>query len=108
VCSPALDFPNLRIFMDGRADPYPLKVWDDFNTLRYGKADWPDVAAAYRIDAFYVKRGDKLDKALAISGVWHTIATAETCCRLYLPGAPPPGASGWWTAHPHHRFWFWS
>ena len=108
VCSPALDFPNLRIYMDGRADPYPLSVWDGFNTLRYAKTGWQSVTAAYRINAFYVKRDDKLDKALAAIGAWHTIAIAETCCRLYLPGAPPPGASGWWTAHPQRPLWWWN
>ena len=108
VCSPALDFPHLRIFMDGRADPYPLKVWEDFNTLRYAKTGWQSVAAGYRINAFYVKRNDKLDKALAAGGAWHAIATTETCCRLYLPGAPPPAESRWWTAHPQQRLWWWN
>jgi hypothetical protein len=98
VCSPALDFPKLRIYMDGRADPYPPKVWDDFNVLRYAKPGWLGLTRSYGITAFYVKRGDKLDKALAANGKWHTLATRDTCCRLYLPGAPPPGKPGWWTA----------
>jgi hypothetical protein len=108
VCSPALDFPKLRIYMDGRADPYPPKVWEDFNVLRYAKPGWLDLVRDYKINAFYVKRGDKLDKALASGGAWHTIATRDTCCRLYVPGAPPPGDAGWWTAHPHRRLWWWN
>jgi len=105
VCSPALDFPKLRIYMDGRADPYPPKVWEDFNVLRYAKPGWLDLVRSYKINAFYVKRGDKLDKALAATGTWHTVVTAEKCCWLYVPGAPPPGAPGWWTARTYHAWW---
>jgi hypothetical protein len=83
-------------------------VWEDFNVLRYAKAGWLDLVRRYKINAFYVKRGDKLDKALASGGAWHTIATRDTCCRLYLPGAPPPGDAGWWTAHPHRPLWWWN
>jgi hypothetical protein len=89
VCSPALDFPALRVYMDGRADPYPPQVWFDFDTLRQAAPGWLGLVDSYGINAAYVKRGDKLDKALTKQRDWVPIATAETCCRLYVRRAPP-------------------
>jgi hypothetical protein len=84
VCSPALDFPRLRIFMDGRADPYPPQVWLDFDTLRTARPGWEAIVTRYGVNAAYVKRKDKLDKALSARPDWTLVRSSETCCRLYV------------------------
>jgi len=102
VCSPALDFPSLRVYMEGRADPYPPRVWFDFDTLRRTKPGWETLAGTYGINAFYVKRGDKLDLALKKLGNWSVVTSRDTCCRLYVlttgraraTAQPSRGASG--------------
>jgi hypothetical protein len=84
VCSPALDFPALRVYMDGRADPYPPQIWYDFNTLRYATPGWQELLRRYGINAIYTKRGDKLDAGLKKLPDWAPLTTAEKCCRLYV------------------------
>jgi hypothetical protein len=42
------------------------------------------VIARYDINAIYVKRNDKLDKALKPQRDWYAISSADTCCRLYV------------------------
>ena len=88
VCSPALDFPRVRVFMDGRADPYPPSVWNDFDTLRKANPGWLPLVDAYAINAIYVKRNDKLDKALQKRHDWSVVVTSESCCRLWVRWLP--------------------
>ena len=88
VCSIALDYPNLRVFMDGRADPYPVPVWDDFNTVRWARVRWGDTLDRYGVDTAIVKKNDALDKVLAKDREWKSLPQADPCCRIYWRVAP--------------------
>jgi len=90
TCSIALDYPNLRVFMDGRADPYPLWVWNDFNDIRTVKTDWRWLLNYFDVDTVVVKIDDRLDKALKTRRDWRALPRVDRCCRAYVRH-PQPG-----------------
>ena len=83
VCSMALQYGNLRVFMDGRADPYPLWVWSDFDRIRAVRPGWEQRLDADGVDTVVVKRGDALDAALAKKRRWKVGPSVDRCCRVY-------------------------
>jgi len=87
VCSIALDYPSLRVFMDGRADPYPPAVWRDFNLIRSARRGWDARLHDYRVDVVVAGAGDALDRAIARSPDWRALPQADRCCRVYRPAA---------------------
>ncbi|HKU81229.1 MAG TPA: hypothetical protein VJP76_03590 [Candidatus Tumulicola sp.] len=70
-CSLALQYPNVRIFMDGRCDPYPVSVWKSYLTMVRARSDWQAALARYGVDAVVARRSGRLSAALASSGSWH-------------------------------------
>jgi hypothetical protein len=90
ICSVALDYPSLRVFMDGRADPYPVKVWYDFDKIRRGSPGWQGLMDAYRVNTAIVKRGDGLDKVLKTAPAWALLPAADRCCHVYVLQSPAP------------------
>jgi hypothetical protein len=84
VCSVALDYPNLRVFLDGRADPYPLPVWNAFNAIRRTQPGWRKLMAAYDVDTVLAKRNDKLDAALSHDKSWRRLPAVDPCCYAYV------------------------
>lgn len=88
ICSIALDHPNLQVFMDGRADPYPLSIWNDFNIIRGAHRDWANLLDVYKIDIVLAKRGDPLDKALTKRRGWTALPKVDRCCQAFV--RPPP------------------
>ncbi|HZY99316.1 MAG TPA: hypothetical protein VFE36_07060 [Candidatus Baltobacteraceae bacterium] len=84
TCSIALDYPNLRVFIDGRADPYPLWVWNDFNDIRTAKSDWRWLLDYFAVDTVVVKVDDRLDKALRTRRGWRALPRLDRCCRAYV------------------------
>ncbi|MBV8153826.1 MAG: hypothetical protein JOY98_05355 [Candidatus Eremiobacteraeota bacterium] len=89
VCSVALAYGNLRVFMDGRADPYPLAVWNDFNLVRNGRARWLDVLNAYGVDVVIARTGDPLDRGLRDRRDWTVQPKLDYCCRAYVRANRP-------------------
>lgn len=71
-CGLALGNPRVRVFLDGRADPYPLAVWTDFDTITRLRPSWREVLARYDVDTIVVGKDDALDQALALgaSNAW--------------------------------------
>ena len=67
-CSVALQYPNVGVFLDGRADPFPIDVWDDFAALRF-HAD-RRVIRRRNIDAVLASPNGKLDAMLNRSRAW--------------------------------------
>lgn len=65
-CGLAVGKPHVRVFLDGRADPYPLTVWRDFDTIARLRPAWRDVLARYAVDTIVVAKDDPLDQALAL------------------------------------------
>jgi hypothetical protein len=84
VCSIALNYANLRVFMDGRADPYPLPVWNNFDRIRFARPGWLQRANAYGIDAVIAKTGGPLDRALRSLRGWNALPSRDACCRMYV------------------------
>jgi hypothetical protein len=84
VCSLALDYPNLSVFMDGRTDAYPLWLWTDFDTIRFASTGWDARLARYRIDTIVAGKGDPLDKALRRRRDWSALPALDPCCQAYV------------------------
>jgi hypothetical protein len=88
-CSVALQFPNLRVFLDGRADAYPLPIWNDFNAIRFANANWDGILKGRDVNAVLVKTGDALDLAIRLRGrEWHLLQ-GDDFKRLYTRVADP-------------------
>ena len=84
VCSLALDYPNLLVFMDGRADPYPVGVWQQFNLIRHADPGWQTVLDQYRVDVVVARSGDVLDRALMKQPGWTLLPKVDPCCQTYV------------------------
>jgi hypothetical protein len=69
-CSVALQYPNVRVFMDGRCDPYPLQVWKRYiATITLGKS-WARRLSEDQVDSVIAQRGSRLAAALASRAGW--------------------------------------
>jgi hypothetical protein len=42
--------PSYTIFMDGRIEIYPDRVWDEYTAITRGRADWERVLDRYGVD----------------------------------------------------------
>jgi hypothetical protein len=84
VCSLALDYPNLFVFMDGRVDAYPLWLWSDFDTIRFASRGWDARLRRYRIDTVVAGKDDPLDRALRARRDWTPLPLVDRCCRAYV------------------------
>lgn len=69
-CSIALFYPNLGVFLDGRADPFPLGVWRESASIRLLDGDLDTRLARSRIDAIIATPGGRLDGALSADRQW--------------------------------------
>jgi hypothetical protein len=70
-CSLAVGMPRASVFLDGRADPYPIAVWDDFLKILRPERDWQQTIARRGIDTLVVSRDSNLDQVVARSAGWH-------------------------------------
>jgi len=75
--------PRNRVFLDGRADPYPVEVWRDFITIVHLEPGWSSQLASYSVDAVLVKKDAPLAQALALTRGWR-VGYADETFRLYL------------------------
>lgn len=82
-CGLAVGEPRVRVFLDGRADPYPPAVWSDFAQIVRVAGDWREILARRDVDAVVVKTGASLDQALALERGWRA-AYADKTYRLWL------------------------
>jgi hypothetical protein len=82
-CSLALGVPHERVFLDGRADPYPRAVWDDFVSVLRLDRDWNGMLDRRHVNAIVVARDGQVDQALALVGGWH-VAYADKDYRVWL------------------------
>ena len=71
-CGLAVGRAGVRVFLDGRADPYPLAVWNDFDRVVHLRPAWRETLDRYGVDAIVVENDAPLDQALTISsrGGW--------------------------------------
>jgi hypothetical protein len=74
--------PRVSVFMDGRADPYPLGVWNEYETITHVRSGWDALLDSYKVDAIVSKRDSSLDQALGFAGPWHE-AVSDPQFRLW-------------------------
>jgi hypothetical protein len=89
-CSFAIDSRDVRVLIDGRADPYPPVVWHDWLALSGAAPDFAEALRRERIDAVVTVRGAPSEQALVLLGGWRR-ESADRCYALYLrdPSAAP-------------------
>ncbi len=82
-CSLALSHRNLREFIDGRCDPFPLEVWKDYETIYGAKGHWRDALDRRSVDAVVVDKKRALARALPL---WHSwrLVYSDTTYRLFV------------------------
>jgi len=82
-CSLALAYPNLREFIDGRCDPFPLSVWHDYETIYGAKGSWREALNRRGVDAIVVSSKHALAEALP---QWHDwrLVYADDRYRLFV------------------------
>jgi hypothetical protein len=56
--------------MDGRADPYPLRVWRSYISVIRVEPSWQGVLRSYGVDTVLAARGSPLATALAKETNW--------------------------------------
>jgi hypothetical protein len=69
-CSLAVGMPRVSVFLDGRADPYPIAVWDDFLKILRPERDWQQTVRRRGIDTLLVSRDSDLDQVVARTAGW--------------------------------------
>ncbi len=67
-----------RVFLDGRADPYPQKVWDDFGTIVRVRPAWRKTLRSRDVDTVLVARNAPLESALALDPGWKSTYVDRT------------------------------
>ena len=72
-CSRFIGEPHERIFLDGRADPYPQAIWDDFSTIVGVRPGWDTVLHDRDANVLVVSRHSPLEAALEPSGDWRPV-----------------------------------
>jgi hypothetical protein len=81
-CSLALGTPHERVFLDGRADPYPRDVWEDWVAILRLNPAWQSILERRGVNAMVLKRNEPLDQALALVPGWR-VAYADKTYRLW-------------------------
>jgi hypothetical protein len=91
-CSSALGTPNVQVFLDSRADPYPLPVWRDYERVTYNYHGWREVLDKYGVNAILADRDPTRSLTLDISQTppWRQVPVTDACCLLFVRG--PAGA----------------
>jgi hypothetical protein len=89
-CSFLLGTSRDRIFLDGRADPYPQSVWDDYGTIIGVRHGWDSPARLHGTDVIVVRRESQIEEALELSRDWRGIY-GNTTFRVWtrIPAAAP-------------------
>ena len=74
---------GVRVFLDGRADPYPATVWADYVRLATLHPGWRDVLRRRRINAVVAERDGPLDQGLGFEPAWRP-AYGDASFRLWI------------------------
>lgn len=82
-CSLALAYPNVREFIDGRCDPFPIAVWNDYETIYGAKGSWREALDRRGVDAIVVSNKHALARALDKWHDWRLVYSDESY-RLFV------------------------
>jgi hypothetical protein len=69
-CGLAVGLPHASVFLDGRADPYPQSVWNDYLSVARVRSRWHATLDARHVDTVVVALDSSLDDALSLRGGW--------------------------------------
>lgn len=86
------DHPNDRVFLDGRADPFPVPIWRDYAAIRTLAPGWQTVLAKRGVDTLLVKRDSALGQAVALLPNWRSVYV-DPAYRVYVLKPPPRNPS---------------
>jgi hypothetical protein len=84
-CSLGLAYSNLREFIDGRCDPFPLPIWKEYVTISHAKGPWRALLDRRGVDAILVGKKHALARALQSWHSWKLVYTDERF-RLFVRG----------------------
>lgn len=68
-CGLVVGSPGVRVFLDGRADPFPRRVWID-NQAILGDPDWAAILARNALNLVLVAKEGHLARELSASNAW--------------------------------------
>jgi len=90
--------PGFPVFMDGRIDAYPDRIWEEYATVTAGRPAWLGILDRYGVnylvlDRAYHAESGLLDAALA-SGKWRKVYTAGEAILLVRNKTTEPVALG--------------
>ena len=75
-CGAAVGAPGIRVFLDGRADPYPVETWRAAFRIARREPGWEQTLRAYAVDAVIADGNTRLGAALRTSHQWRTAGSA--------------------------------
>jgi hypothetical protein len=75
-CGAAVGAPGIRVFLDGRADPYPVQTWRAAFRIARREPGWEQTLRTYAVDAVIARATTRLGIALRASPEWRTAGSA--------------------------------
>ena len=69
-CSLALQYANVRTFVDGRCDAFPRRVWDEQQQIERNRTGWQGMLARHSVDVVLARRNHELASSLISSRSW--------------------------------------
>lgn len=82
-CSLALRHASMREFIDGRCDPFPVAVWNDYLTVFKARGRWRSVLDRHGVDAVIADKKRALAHALPLWRGWK-LAYADDTFQLFV------------------------
>jgi hypothetical protein len=82
-CGLLVGVPRVAVFLDGRADPYPIEVWNDYAEIVRVRPGWRAQLDAHGVDTVVAAHDGPLDQALAAAGGWR-VAYSDAAYQLWL------------------------
>jgi hypothetical protein len=83
-CAVALGKPNIRVFLDGRADPFPVNVWKGFFEVASMRPSWPSVLNRFGINAVLVAKKHPLAVGMRLLKGWRELPPVKGCCLVFV------------------------
>lgn len=68
-----LALPDRPVFVDSRIELYPEDVWDDYEAVIDGRADWPNIADRWRAEVIVAKRSWEAVPFLRVHPSWRLV-----------------------------------
>ncbi len=69
-CSLALPERNIRVFLDGRCDPFPAPIWKAYLDVRNVTPRWSSILDRFSVDAVLARAGRPLSQVIARRPGW--------------------------------------